>query len=606
MISAIIRRCLDCPCILKNICLQAYEGGYDPECRAAVGALNATCQAFHRVASKVLWSRIFSLRPLVKCLPSDVWVKEVVDVDVDVTNSPSRSAIVRRSLSSACLKQPLTMDGTVCIHRMLHAQAITRPPDPADWERFVANAAAVTSFRRFGLGPDIDDDAWCTLCLYRHGPTPFLPNLQELVWEESDADVFEYGWQLLGPKLKTLHMGQPPSDTLLLPILRSLHVKCPQLRNLSVQCRSAVGPIDPVVSRAITQLQHLETIDLMLPLFDDALLHLATLPNLTVAKIFLPRNTELDARLATTTSPIFPSLTVLHVSMIRLEPHLAALVDSITSTQLSEVRLCAAHDPPKDELRAFLAALARSPSHETLSSVQLSFPLPSGIPLMRSLNAVPPLDHPECLLDITTFQPLFSCPELTELDVTSFFLHPDDTFVRTLATACPRLQSLRLAPPYYAGRLSEVTLDGLLPLFRLCPDLTDLTLPLNATLPPPLRSLASSSPGEDRDVHARPDIRPGQSQLVMLDVGDSPVRAPEDVAAFLSAFCTHPDFEIVSARGVEGDSHAEHMRMRERHSVLWDQVASLVRLFARVRGEERDYWSSRICTHSGPSVKAEE
>ncbi|KAI0801524.1 hypothetical protein C8Q74DRAFT_498797 [Fomes fomentarius] len=568
MVSAIIRRCLDCPYILKSICLQAYEGGYDPDCRAAVGALNATCRAFHRVASNVLWSRIFSLRPLVKCLPSDVWVEEVVEVDVTAT--PSRSAI-----------------------------AITRPPDPADWERFVANAASVTSFRRFGLGPDIDDDAWCTLCLYRHGPAPFLPNLQELVWEESDADVFEYGWQLLGPKLKTVHIGQPPSDTLLLPILRSLHVKCPQLRNLSVQCRSAVGPIDPAVSRAITQLQHLETIDLMLPLFDDALLHLATLPNLSVAKIFLPRNTELDARLATTTSPIFPSLTVLHLSVIRLEPHLAALVDSIASTQLSEVRLCAAHDPPKDELRAFLAALARSPSHETLTSIQLSFPLPSGIPLMRSLNAVPPLDHPECLLDITAFQPLFSCPELTELDVTSFFLHPDDAFVRTLATACPRLQSLRLAPPYYAGRLSEVTLDGLLPLFRLCPDLTDLTLPLNATLPPPRRSLATSSPGENINANVNADIRHGwQSQLVMLDVGDSPIRAPEDVAAFLSAFCTHPDFEIVSARGVEGDSHAEHICMRERHSVLWDQVAHLVRLFARVRGEEREYWSSRSCTHS--------
>ena len=453
----------------------------------------------------------------------------------------------------------------------------------------------MTSFKRFGLDPDIDDDTWCTLCLYRHGPGGFLPNLQELVWEESDADVFEYGWHLLGPKLKTLHVGQPPSDTLLLPILRSLHVKCPDLRNLSVQCRSAVGPIDPVVSRAVSQLHHLETIDLMLPLFDDALLHLATLPSLSVAKIFLPRNTELHTRLPTMTSPVFPSLTVLHVSMIRLEPHLTSLVESISSTQLSEVRLCAAHDPPSAALQAFLTALSRSPSHDVLSSLQLSFPLPSSIPLMRSLNALPPLDHPECTLDSTTLAPILSCPELTELDITSFFLHADDALVRALATACPRLQSLRLVPPYHAGRLSEVTLDGLLPLFRHCPDLTSLSLPINASLPP-----SSASSPLRADSTERPE-----SQLLTLDVGDSPICAPDEVAAFLSAHCTHPAFEILSARSAEGDSQPEHVRMRERHSALWDEAARLVQLFAKVRGEEREYWAqarscTRSCIHPGP------
>ena len=99
--SSSIRRCLDCPYILKTICVHAYEGGYDPDCRATVAVLNATCRAFHRVASKVLWSRIFSLRPLIQCMPSDVWLEEVVDA------TDHRSAIVRRSFPSPSMKQPL-------------------------------------------------------------------------------------------------------------------------------------------------------------------------------------------------------------------------------------------------------------------------------------------------------------------------------------------------------------------------------------------------------------------------------------------------------------------------------------------------------------------
>ena len=457
-------------------------------------------------------------------------------------------------------------------------KALRRPPDTSDWDRFIANALLVTSFKRFGFDPDLDDHTYRTLCLYRPGPAPLLPNLQELAWEEADADAFEYGYQFLGPKLTTLHIGQPPCDSLLLPMLRSLHTKCPQIRHLSVQCRSSVGPTDPVVSKAVQQLLHLETLDLSLPLFDDALVHLATLPNLSVAKIFLPRNSEVHERLASVNAPIFPCLAVLHVNTTRLEPSLTCLIDMLTSTQLSEVSLSAAHDPSSVSLHSFLTALSRSPSRDALSAITLSFPLPSSIPLMRSMHAVPPHTHPECALSLATLEPLFACPELAELDITSFFLRPDDAFLATLAAACPRLQSLRLVPPYYTGSAPTVTLAGLLPLLRGCPDLEHLALPLDASAP--------AHPANDD---------PGESQLRTLDVGgDSPIRFADEAAAFLSAHCAHPAFEIVVAEPHECAGAPEHFRARERDAATWEQVGRLVRLFARVRSLERERCMRRM------------
>lgn len=75
--------CLHSPDVLRNICEQAYEGGYDPDCRATVAALGATCRVIHRVAVKVLWSRLFSLRALVKCMPAELWAEDVPD-DLDL------------------------------------------------------------------------------------------------------------------------------------------------------------------------------------------------------------------------------------------------------------------------------------------------------------------------------------------------------------------------------------------------------------------------------------------------------------------------------------------------------------------------------------------
>ncbi|CDO77304.1 hypothetical protein BN946_scf184753.g54 [Trametes cinnabarina] len=453
---------------------------------------------------------------------------------------------------------------------MYLAQSLTRPPDISDWSLFLTYSALVTSFKRFGPEPDLDQDTYRLLCLYRPEARPLLPNLRELIWEESDADVFEYAYQFLGPKLTTLHVGQPPSDSILLPILRSLHERCPLLSHLSVQCRSSIGPVDPLVSRAISRLPRLESVDLALPLFSDSILALSTLPDLAVVKVFLPRITSVHQALQAIDYPIFSTISVLQISAVELERSLRHLIRQTSSSQLTEVHLCTAHDPSASELREFLNILSSPPRKDTLTAVSISSPLPSSIPLMISMSALPPMDLPGCSLDFSVFCPLTACAELAELEVTSFFIKLDDELISLLANAFPMLQSLRLMLPYNAGKVSEVTLEGLLPLFRQCPHLIHLAVPIDATRPP--RTL---------------DDTMCPSELLSIDVADSPILFPDEVAAFLSAYCTQPSFTILAAQAHEGDRDPEHMRSRELHSALWDQVARMVRLFIRVRILER-------------------
>ena len=45
---------------------------------------------------------------------------------------------------------------------------------------------------------------------------------------------------------------------------------------------------------------------------------------------------------------------------------------------------------------------------------------------------------------------------------------------------------------------------------------------------------------------------PPPSELTTLDVLDAPIRAPDEVAAALSARCTHPAFALLSARAHDG------------------------------------------------------
>ena len=74
-----MHHCLEVQEILTLILEFAYETAGQRKRRSAVLALALTCQAFwHVPALKLLWGRLPSLCPLIKCLHKELWEEQEI------------------------------------------------------------------------------------------------------------------------------------------------------------------------------------------------------------------------------------------------------------------------------------------------------------------------------------------------------------------------------------------------------------------------------------------------------------------------------------------------------------------------------------------------
>ena len=88
-----MHRCLEVAEILRVIfehtCQVDILGYYD---RETTSSLSLGCKFFHEVGAPILWSTLWSLRPLIKCMPGDVWTEEPVErQDDDEDNDDNES-----------------------------------------------------------------------------------------------------------------------------------------------------------------------------------------------------------------------------------------------------------------------------------------------------------------------------------------------------------------------------------------------------------------------------------------------------------------------------------------------------------------------------------
>jgi hypothetical protein len=66
-----MHRCFLVPELVQLVCDEFLEDGV--QARRTLIALALTCRLFHEPALDLLWRRVASLGPLVKCMPSDLW-----------------------------------------------------------------------------------------------------------------------------------------------------------------------------------------------------------------------------------------------------------------------------------------------------------------------------------------------------------------------------------------------------------------------------------------------------------------------------------------------------------------------------------------------------
>ncbi|KAH9945542.1 hypothetical protein B0H21DRAFT_433315 [Amylocystis lapponica] len=518
-----MHHCLQVPEILRII--------FEKLCTVSAGAwnirdascLSLTCRAFHSVGESFVWKHIKSLRPLIKCMPEDVWTGE-------------------KTLS------------------------FRRPPSPPDWLHFQAKARYVISLLR----PSVTVEGLRTMSLFQPVASFLLPNLKKLRWDITDRDIYEYVYMFLGPKLQWLHLGDP-SHTATQVILQSLGTRCPLLQKLAMNgdAYPSLKDMEQDVTMAICALKHLHTIIIPIPITNDAVYHLATLPSLCCMKISPAIDDQLLGLLTCSATSIFPGIQYFHIDSIDLDKHTMSIVSLVQSKRMQVFRLSAYHHPSTDTLRGFLDALLHCCTN-ALTSIHLHFPRKASRPLENA-----PPDHIDCTIRLHTLSPLLTLHRLEKLEVSSSHLELTNEDIEKIAIAFPELHTLALMPTHASDRIPLVTLEGLIPLLRHCPRLETLRIALNAIASSPNPTVFSES-------------RIPQSSLRQFDVADSPIGSPAAVAAFLSAFCTPQLLNIVCGY-LPSNGNLEFITTRVEYEIRWEQVSELMSLFRLVRENERDH-----------------
>ncbi|KAF5377863.1 hypothetical protein D9615_006740 [Tricholomella constricta] len=425
-----MHQCLKTPQIFAMVCKEVYFGSTDLRCKHdTLAALAQTCQSFMEPAFDMLWRRLSSLTPLVRCFAQDVWQLK------------------------GC---------TISFNRI---------PQPSEWERFLFYARRVKLLRYTSLvhprNPDYAPHAvWQVLNLTRPSSLAhLLPNLQTLFWKASD-EVFPYIRLLLSPTLKKLEVSMRVrvssiGSNLLRPsVLPTLKELCPALVNITI---TSVNTMERVqgVSDSILHLDTLCSLHIEGSISIDALNHIAQFPSLQSFHFTISRGMPPIDSVSGTGK--FPALRRLELQGMELE-WINDLLAAITVSVIETVNLIfPLHNPTG--WQALLTNL--SLSHATLRILKLKENGHAGTD--NSINS-------------DTLRTLLACSYITHVSIhPAHKLDLDDQLLQGFSEAWPHLRHLDLGYQDLWLKPYHITLKGLLPLVRGCPKLEHLELLLNAT-----------------------------------------------------------------------------------------------------------------------------
>ncbi|KAJ7642632.1 hypothetical protein DFH06DRAFT_1334017 [Mycena polygramma] len=335
-------------------------------------------------------------------------------------------------------------------------------------------------------------------------PPDLFPKLQSLDWQHTSRD-FHYIHLLLHPRLTAISFRLDSESSA--SLLSTLTLKCPKLIDVDITARdggqSFIGPL----SDFVRGLHNPEEISVPC-LAPDVLEHLSHLITLKVLSLHgMPSLSALPTHGGRRT---FPALDALSLDLPAIGPatqflRLCNAVPLVTFvSHLSGIVTA-------DEVHHFLTEISAGFSHFSLTSLTLNNKICKFEELVGS-NVTTHVIQPRSMRALLCFH------NLTLLSITSVIgFDLDDGTLAELARAWPRIASLALKSNYHHTRTPRATAACLLSFAEHCPRLSRLTLAFDATTIP-----AAESPA------------PVQHSLTMLNVQQSPMTTPIDMARFIS------------------------------------------------------------------------
>ncbi|KAJ7659017.1 hypothetical protein DFH06DRAFT_1405999 [Mycena polygramma] len=364
----------------------------------------------------------------------------------------------------------------------------------SDWDRALKYGRRIRSIRCCEHGAYHNWIAYANI----KGQESLLPNFEALSWEHCDSYYCLFITVFLGPRLRSLRIGdQSDSGAGVLGML-GLKQRCPRLASVVVDGVRA-GAEDTErrrLSRFLSSLIVVEVVDVGV-VDCKTLIHLGQLTTVTTLRVDLP------------VAPSFSDIPEgsLYPNLRKAKIHVDLIEGASVSCLRRFVRTW--NNSPMESFDAFLddcagliyEELATHCVHERLQKLEL-----------KIYQRIRSFTHAGHILG-----PLFTFPNLCNLHIkVPQGYDMDDSTISDLAHAWPLLEHFVLR----THRRSHpcTTLLALYPLSQNCPHLATLEITLDASHIPPL---------------PRHEAHVLQRLLVLLDVAFSPISDAAGVAAFL-------------------------------------------------------------------------
>ena len=494
-----------------------------------IAAVARTCSALYEPAMDVLWHTLYSLAPLVKCLPPDLWYEE--RRAEEPPSNHFRTTLV--SIFCQHIHSKRLYDSDILTFALICQYLVRRPTD-SDWDKTLRNAARVRSLiSRHQRPPRDETKVWGqeslsfevihalgTYCASRGWHTDasqsYLPNLyslqwgSELKWFDVDTLSFTFVPYLVSDKLKIFGLsGSGPdfpqrSSSIIRTVrhaLNSLFTRCSSLEELYLDLSGDVwNKVYEEVPGNLSRLPHLRVLHISdwaisFRHFGDLSQHLS----LQDVSLFMKSFKDAQWQLAFEPRSLFLTLHTLSVQAPDVTS-CTKLLGTIGSSSLSSLQIsCEPCDGTAAASQIELLLHEATHYRHSLQTLDLDvyFTLrkPEPGPFIVIPRSLPTRCDPEIIISSRSLGLILSLHGLSYLKLHfGPLLSLNDEFIQALAEACPRLTVLLLAstgPHTLWCKQPDITLLGLLPLIKHCLELR--TLEISVDMVPPSVDILQSA-----------------------------------------------------------------------------------------------------------------